>query len=244
MSEEATLVARQRDGEGETTQRPITAEYDPSCKLIQFVQYGEEVFGTLEPIEPEEWQEIVDRLGQAAPFMRRVLVLVQEVERIAADLGKQTPAGARQLGDELRGATARFAGSIDPEAVVKVAHAADVPEEDEPHREAGQVHRGGSINLVPREMCDECDAFLGKAHRDGCSKGDRAVIEADTTEKFTTVAHVEQEEPLIGLDADTVQMILDHLSTRSTDDDFEKTESMREGLELFVAASRELEGQS
>lgn len=42
--------------------RKIEAEYDSENKLIQFVKWGEEVFGTLEPVEPEEWREIVRRL--------------------------------------------------------------------------------------------------------------------------------------------------------------------------------------
>lgn len=35
--------------------RSIEMEYDPEAKLVQFVKWGEEVFGTLEPIEPDEW---------------------------------------------------------------------------------------------------------------------------------------------------------------------------------------------
>src|SRR5205814_1824712 len=117
--EVVVLVAERGDVEDdESYQREVTAEYDPSCKLIQFVKYGEEVFGTLEPIEPQEWQEIVDRLGRAAPFMQRVLALVQEVDRIAN-------AAPGMVNDELRRALARFAGSIEPEQVVEVAHAAD-----------------------------------------------------------------------------------------------------------------------
>lgn len=111
---EVVLVA------GAGDQRSIVANYDPSCKLVQFVQYGEEVFGTLEPVEPEEWQQIVDRLGRAAPFMQRVLVLVQAIER-AAEGAEPVP----DLQQELRAALRQFAGSIEPEQVVEVAHAAD-----------------------------------------------------------------------------------------------------------------------
>lgn len=118
-AEEVVLVVRRQNAEGETIQRSIEATYDPTCKLVQFSQYGEEVFGTLEPIEPEEWQEIVERLGRAAPFMRRVLGLVQEVDRIA-----EAAAGG-PISKDLRRATERFAGAIEPEEVVAVAHAAD-----------------------------------------------------------------------------------------------------------------------
>lgn len=59
--DEVTLVAAGDE------RRSITAEYDPSCRLVQFVQYGEEVFGTLEPIEPAEWAEIVARICPPQP---------------------------------------------------------------------------------------------------------------------------------------------------------------------------------
>lgn len=117
---EVVLVAESGDPEtseaGEGWQRSITAEYDPSCKLVQFVQCGEEVFGTLEPVEPEEWQQIVDRLGRAAPFMERVLRLVQAIER-AADGAEPVP----DLQRELRAALRQFAGSIEPEEAVEIA---------------------------------------------------------------------------------------------------------------------------
>jgi len=80
----------------------------------------------------EKDEEIVNRLDRAAPFMRRVLELVQDVERVAENLRQQTSAGARQCGDELRAATARFAGRIEPEEVVEVAHAGDEPARPEP----------------------------------------------------------------------------------------------------------------
>jgi hypothetical protein len=56
MIGEITLVK----GDGEE-RRSITAEYDAENRLVQFVKWGEEVFGTLEPVEPEEWAEIVVR---------------------------------------------------------------------------------------------------------------------------------------------------------------------------------------
>lgn len=59
MEGEVLLVARDDDAE----QRPITAVYDPSCKLVQFIQYGEEVFGTLEPVTEYEWAEMAMRLS-------------------------------------------------------------------------------------------------------------------------------------------------------------------------------------
>lgn len=114
------LVAERGDPDGADFQRQITANYDPSCKLVQFVEYGEEVFGTLEPVTPAEWQQIVDRLGRAAPFLERVLRLVQEIERIA-DGAEPVP----DLQRELREAVKTFAGSIEPEEAVAVAHAAD-----------------------------------------------------------------------------------------------------------------------
>lgn len=47
------------DPEAEDWQRQISIEYDPSCKLVQVVQCGEEVFDTIHSIEPEEWEKIV-----------------------------------------------------------------------------------------------------------------------------------------------------------------------------------------
>lgn len=56
MSFAITLV------KGDGDRRSIQAEYDAENKLVQFVKWGEEVFGTLEPVEPEEWRQIVRRL--------------------------------------------------------------------------------------------------------------------------------------------------------------------------------------
>lgn len=103
----------------------------------------------------------------------------------------------------------------------------------------------GGINLVSRKMCDECDAFLGKPHKDGCSKGGRAVIEADTSEKFTTVEHVEREEPLLVLNADAVELIVNHTTCSqqcsSQDPDHDKFVALLSGLRAFIAAAREVE---
>lgn len=68
VPDEVVLVAGRTEEEcdgsaGEEVQRSITAEYDPSCKLVQFVKHGEEVFGTLEPIHEHEWAEFARRLA-------------------------------------------------------------------------------------------------------------------------------------------------------------------------------------
>ncbi len=104
----------------------------------------------------------------------------------------------------------------------------------------------GSIGLVGKLMCEECDAFLGKPHKDTCSKKGRLVENADATEKFTTVDHAEREDPLIGIDVDTAELLLRSLIPPEVagDDDAEKLRSLREGLEQFVAASREAQGSS
>lgn len=50
----------------------------------------------------------------------------------------------------------------------------------------------GTIGLVGRRMCDECEAFLGYEHKDTCSLGGQ--VESDqTTEKFTTVENSEEK---------------------------------------------------
>jgi hypothetical protein len=45
----------------------IEMEYDPEAKLVQFVKWGEEVFGTLEPITPDEWAIIADAFAAPRP---------------------------------------------------------------------------------------------------------------------------------------------------------------------------------
>jgi len=100
---------------------------------------------------------------------------------------------------------------------------------------------GDGINLVGRQVCEECDAFLGKPHKDTCSKADRLVEMGDATEKFTTVEHAQAEEPLIGLNVETVELILDHLTTHDTDSDFEKVVALTEGLRSFVSEAKPTE---
>lgn len=104
---------------------------------------------------------------------------------------------------------------------------------------------GGGINLVGKMMCEECDAFLGKPHRDSCSKAGRLVENADATEKFTTVERADMEEPLIGLDRETCELILRSLiPPEVAEDDAEKLGGLRDGLEQFVAAAKEAEDQA
>jgi hypothetical protein len=100
----------------------------------------------------------------------------------------------------------------------------------------------GSIDLVGRMMCEECDAFLGKAHKETCSKKGRVVEQGDATEKFTTVEHADREEPMIGLNADTVELILAHMSVHEHTEDPAEVEKLMGGLRTFVAAAREVEG--
>lgn len=95
-----------------------------------------------------------------------------------------------------------------------------------------------SINLVGKMMCEECDAFLGKPHKDTCSKAGRLVENADATEKFTTVEHADAEEPLVGIDPDTAEMILKHLNIPDGDPDHDKLVALSDGLEKFVEGSR------
>ena len=53
---------------------------------------------------------------------------------------------------------------------------------------------GGSMALVGADMCEECEAFLGHPHKEGCSKHGRIVEQADATWKMTTVeGHMEAE---------------------------------------------------
>lgn len=49
--DELVTIVPRRGEEG----RSIELEYDPEAKLVQFVKWGEEVFGAVHPIEPEEW---------------------------------------------------------------------------------------------------------------------------------------------------------------------------------------------
>jgi hypothetical protein len=91
-----------------------------------------------------------------------------------------------------------------------------------------------NINLVGREMCEECDAFLGKAHKDTCSKKGRLVEMGDATEKFTTVEHAEAEEPMLGLDPKTVELLLNHITTHDTDPDFQDVVALVEGMKTFL----------
>jgi hypothetical protein len=96
------------------------------------------------------------------------------------------------------------------------------------------------IDLIGRKMCEECDAFLGHAHKDTCSKNGRAVIAADTTEKFTTIEHAEEEEPLLGIDPTGAETLVKWLGELDLEDpaEAEKCRAMREGLEKFVAEAR------
>lgn len=102
-----------------------------------------------------------------------------------------------------------------------------------------------AIELVGRQMCEECDAFLGKAHKDTCSKSGRAVIEADCTEKFTTVEHAERENPLVGIDVEGAEFLVGLIGKLDISalgaDEYEKAKGFRGGLETFIAAVREIE---
>lgn len=99
---------------------------------------------------------------------------------------------------------------------------------------------GASIDLVGRQMCEECDAFLGKAHREGCSKHGCLVEMADATEKFTTVERADAEEPLIGLNADTVELLVRNLHMPAGED-YDQLMQISEGLKKFIAQARESE---
>jgi hypothetical protein len=128
-------------------------------------------------------------------------------------------------------------------------------------REAHEIDRSWSdaisegIGLVGREMCAECDAFLGKEHRIGCSKSGQ-VSTTEAVEKFTTVAHANAEEPMLGLDAEAVALIIEALPdpddpevAEDWDPDqapqqAEKLKALREGLGTFVAAAKEVEDQA
>lgn len=97
-----------------------------------------------------------------------------------------------------------------------------------------------SIDLVGRQMCEECEAFLGKAHREGCSKHGRLVEMADATEKFTTVERADAEEPLLGLNADTVELLVRNLNMPAGED-FDRLAAISDGLKKFLARARAIE---
>lgn len=104
-----------------------------------------------------------------------------------------------------------------------------------------QVHDTiGGIGLVGREMCDECDAFLGKPHREGCSKRPGIVQKGEAVEKFTSVDHADKEDPLIGLDTDTVELLLRNLNM-AAGKDFERLKAVGEGFKAFLDAAQEVE---
>ncbi len=84
-------------------------------------------------------------------------------------------------------------------------------------------------------MCEECDAFLGKPHKDTCSKSGRLVEMGDATEKFTTIQHADQEDPMLGIDLDTAKLLLRSLiPPEVAGDDADQLKALREGLEQFV----------
>lgn len=103
-----------------------------------------------------------------------------------------------------------------------------------------------AISLTPQMMCDECDAFLGKPHKEGCSKHGRLVENADAVEKMASVEEVERQNPMVGIDRDTAELLLRSLIPPEVaeGEDAEKLKSLREGLETFVAAAKEVEGGS
>lgn len=102
----------------------------------------------------------------------------------------------------------------------------------------------GSIELVGRQMCEECDALLGKPHAEGCSKYGALVYLEDSTEKFTTAERVAQEEPLLAVDPEMVELILRSLIPPTVaGDDAENLAKLREGLQAFLDAANELKRQ-
>jgi hypothetical protein len=147
---------------------------------------------------------------------------------VALTWGREAPdspmAGAQALGS----------GSLLEDALLQVADQAGI---EVPNRKMD------SIALVGEMMCEECDAFLGKAHRDTCSKAGRVVEMADATEKFTTLEQSQAENPLLGLDRATVEIILRALPPQSeiTEDDREKMGELRVGLAKFVTGCEEAE---
>lgn len=69
--------------------RSIEVEYDPENRLVQFIQRGEEVFGTLEPIAPEEWAFIQVAFENAAGIGRQRRVLLLEARPGDDPIGNQ-----------------------------------------------------------------------------------------------------------------------------------------------------------
>jgi hypothetical protein len=70
---------------GRGDQRSIEAEYDATDKLVQFVQRGEEVFGTLEPVEPEEWRQIMHRLHVGSIIDGLAVFADADIQKVAVD---------------------------------------------------------------------------------------------------------------------------------------------------------------
>lgn len=98
------------------------------------------------------------------------------------------------------------------------------------------------IHLVGEKMCEECDAFLGKEHRIGCSLSGKVTPE-QATEKFTTLKHAEDEVPLIGLDPEAVEMLLRNLRI-PVGGDFERLKALQGGLVTFLEAANEATGRT
>lgn len=100
----------------------------------------------------------------------------------------------------------------------------------------------GSIEMVGRQMCDECDAFLGKPHAEDCSKSGLVEM-TDATEKFTTPERAAIEDgPMLVLDAEGVELVLRSLIPPTVaGDDAEDLANLREALQAFLDAARELE---
>lgn len=92
------------------------------------------------------------------------------------------------------------------------------------------------IELVARDMCEECEAFLGKQHNPRCSMAGE-VIPEQAVEKFTTIEHAEQEQPLIGLDTDTVELLQKWLGELDLDEpeEIEKLQALQLAFAEFVA---------
>jgi hypothetical protein len=97
------------------------------------------------------------------------------------------------------------------------------------------------ISLTPQMMCEECDAFLGKAHKQSCSKYGRLVENADAVEKMALTEEVERQNPLLGIDPHAAELILKNLGESEHPGEIEELKSLKEGLETFVAAAREAE---
>lgn len=94
-------------------------------------------------------------------------------------------------------------------------------------------------------MCKECDAFLGKPHKEGCSKHGRLVEMGDATKKFTTIEHADAEDPMVSIDVETAELILRSLiPPEIADQDADKLKALRTGLEKFVASATPTEDKS